>query len=67
MLKAEVKKLGYSGLLLDTPNVSYSNQTGINDNEILNDRYDVGLRWILLHSYILLLITYTLQILHGYD
>lgn len=44
VLKGQVAKLGYSGDLLDTPQVSHQTQPGYSDADILNDRYDEGLR-----------------------
>ncbi len=45
VLQGQISKLGYSGDLLDTPNIPYTNQPGYDDNEILNDRYEEGLRY----------------------
>lgn len=47
VLRGQISKLGYPGELLDTPSISYTEQPGYAPDEILNDRYDEGLRYVI--------------------
>jgi hypothetical protein len=53
IVRSQVEKLGYNGEVLEKPNTPYEQQVGYVANEVLNERFEEGLRFLLYFAFFL--------------